>query len=109
MNASAIKSQLENLIAMVRLLERVDANPSLIGAAQYQNLSRMVRSLLTEDLPVEALQAILGASAAAAVLYENIHYDRSGLSQSPLDAAVASELLACEVIARVRSGAKPTN
>jgi hypothetical protein len=32
-----------------------------------------------------------------------MHYDRSGLSQSPLDAAVSSELVATELIASLRA------
>ena len=80
----------------------------MIGAAQYQHLSRMVRLLLAEDLPVDAVRAVLRTFPATAVLYENLHYDRSGLSQSPLDAAVSSELSASEVIERVRAGARPT-
>ena len=109
MNAATVKSQVENLIAMVNLLERVDANPSLIGAAQYQNLSRLVQSLLSDELPVDVLRTVLRNSPAAAVLYENLHYDRSGLSQSQLDRAVSSELLADTVIQRARAGANPTD
>ena len=102
MSVATLTSRIETLIAMARLLERVDANPSLIGAAQYQNLSRLVQTLLSEDLPDDALRAVLRAIPVAAVLYENLHYDRSGLSQSPLDAAVSAELQANEVIERMR-------
>lgn len=107
MNAATVKSQVENLIAMVNLLERVDANPSLIGAAQYQSLSRLVQSLLSDELPVGVLRTVLRNSPAAAVLYENLHYDRSGLSQSHLDHAVSSEMLADTVIQRARARANP--
>jgi hypothetical protein len=103
-----LQSRIENLVAMARLLERVDANPALIGARQYQSLARKVQSLLDDpELPEAALQAVLGASAACATLYENLHYDRSGLSQSPLDAAVSSEVSATELIARVGAPAHP--
>ena len=54
---------------------------------------------------VEHLRAVLRACPATAMLYENMHYDRSGLSQSPLDAAVASEVAASELIAGLRARA----
>jgi hypothetical protein len=53
------------------------------------------------------LRALLGASPACALLYENLHYDRSGLSQSPLDVAVSSEHDASVFIQRVRAQRAP--
>ena len=103
MAAAALKNRIENLIAMAQLLERVDANPTVVGAQQYRNLVGTVRGLLAEDLPEDALRAVLRACPASATLYENMHYDRSGLSQSPLDAAVVSELAASELIAGLRA------
>jgi len=104
MAAAALKNRIENLIAMAQLLERVDANPTLVGAQQYLNLVNSVKSLLADDeLPNDALRAVLRACPASAVLYENMHYDRSGLSQSPLDAAVASEMAATDLIAGLRA------
>lgn len=103
MTPAILKNRLEHLIALGRLLERVDADPALVGAAQYRELARRVQALLSEDLPTDALHAILGAFPACAVLYENLHYDRSGLSQSPLDSAVAAEMQAGEWIERWRS------
>jgi len=105
--ATTVKSRIENLIAMAQLLERVDANPALVGAAQYRHLAQVVQSLLAEELPDDARRAVLRACPAAAVLYENLHYDRSGLSQSPLDSAVESELAASEILERIRAGAQP--
>jgi hypothetical protein len=102
MHSAQVKSRLEQLIAMAQLLERVDADPLLVGAAQYRLLARSVQGLLAGDLPDDALRTVLRACPASAVLYENLHYDRSGLSQSPLDKAVDSELLASEVIGRAR-------
>jgi hypothetical protein len=101
--AATLQNRIENLVAMARLLERVDADPALIGAQQYQSLVRKVGNLLDDaELPDSALRAILGASPACATIYENLHYDRSGLSQSPLDAAVASEAAAVDAIRRAR-------
>ena len=106
MAAAALKNRIENLIAMAQLLERVDANPTLVGAQQYLNLVNTVKALLAEDdLPEDALRAVMRACPASATLYENMHYDRSGLSQSPLDAAVASEIAASDLIAGLRARA----
>jgi hypothetical protein len=105
MAAAALKNRIENLIAMAQLLERVDANPTIVGAQQYLNLVNTVKTLLSEYLPEDALRAVLRACPASATLYENMHYDRSGLSQSPLDAAVASELSAADLIAGLRARA----
>ena len=101
--ATVLKNRIENLIAMAQLLERVDANPTLVGAQQYANLVRTVLALLDEEWPEDALRAVLRACPASATLYENLHYDRSGLSQSPLDSAVASEMAATEFIALLRA------
>jgi hypothetical protein len=104
MAAAALKNRIENLIAMAQLLERVDANPTIVGAQQYLNLVSTVKTLLSEDdLPDDALRAVLRACPATAQVYENMHYDRSGLSQSPLDAGVSSELAATELIASLRA------
>lgn len=106
MAAAALKNRIENLIAMAQLLERVDANPTIVGAQQYLNLVSTVKALLSEDdLPDDALRAVLRACPATALVYENMHYDRSGLSQSPLDAAVSSEMAATELIASLRARA----
>ena len=107
MSAATLQNRIETLVAMASLLERVDADPSLVGAAQYQNLVRKVQGLLDDpELPEGPLHAVLGASRACAILYENLHYDRSGLSQSSLDAAVASEARAVELLERVRLGTR---
>ena len=104
MAAAALKNRIENLIAMAQLLERVDANPTIVGAEQYRHLVHTVQSLLGEDdMPDDALRAVMRACPASAVLYENMHYDRSGLSQSPLDAAVGSEMAATQLIAGLRA------
>ena len=90
---------------MAQLLERIDAHPLAVGAAQYQSLTRTVQALLAQDFPEDALRAVLRACPSAAVLYENLHYDRSGLSQSPLEWAVSSELLATAALDKAGASA----
>jgi len=95
-----VKNRLENVIALARLLERVETSPVAVSADQYQALVRQLKQALGQELPPDALQAVLGAHPAAAELYENEHYAQSGLSRSPLDRSVSSEMLASQLIAR---------
>lgn len=105
---TALQNRIENLIAMAQLLERVDAHPTLVGAQQYRTLVQTVARLLDDpEVPDDARRAVLRAAPASATVYENLHYDRSGLSQSPLDPAVASEMAAAELIARLRTQRNP--
>jgi hypothetical protein len=100
-----LHTRLETLIALARLLERVEASPVAVGAAQYRALVRQIQSLLSAPLPGPALQAILKAHPATAEIYENLHYDTSGLSRSSLDRSVATELLATQLIHKVARAA----
>ena len=95
-----LQTRLETVIALSRLLERVEARGVAIGADQYRALVRQLQAALATPLPEPALEAILGAHPATAELYENMHYDVSGLSRSPLERSVATELLASQAIER---------
>ncbi len=103
MNASqteSLRSRLETLIALARLLDRVEASSVAIGPDQYRALVSQIKVALAPAMPEQALQAILGAHPATAELYENMHYESSGLSRSPLERSVATEMLASEWIHR---------
>ena len=95
-----VKSRLENAIALARLLERIETSAVAFNADQYQALVRQLQIALAQELPHDALQAVLGAYPAAAELYENAHYGESGLSRSSLERSVGSEMLASQTIAR---------
>lgn len=95
-----LKNRLETVIALARLLERVEHNAPAIGAEQYRSLVRQLSVALAQEMPAPALQAILGAHPAAAEVYENMHYGQSGLSRSSLEASVESEKAARQVLAR---------
>jgi hypothetical protein len=97
---ATLKSRLENVIALARLLERVENHPVDVSADQYQALVRQLKIALAQEMPDDALQAVLGAHPATAELYENEHYAQSGLSRSPLERSVSSEMLASQLIAR---------
>jgi hypothetical protein len=102
-----LHTRLETLIALARLLERVEASPVAIGPGQYRSLVRRIQAALQEPLPGAALQAILNAHPATAEIYENLHYDTSGLSRSSLERSVASEMLATQLIHRIAAAARP--
>jgi hypothetical protein len=95
-----LQTRLETVIALSRLLERVEMRGVGIGADQYRTLVRQLQGVLAAPLPEPALEAILGAHPGTAELYENMHYELSGLSRSPLERSVATEMLASQAIAR---------
>ncbi len=96
----SLKSRLETVIALARLLERVERSPAPVGADQYRALVHQLQQALAQDLPEDALQAVLGAYPCTAELYENLHYARSGLSRSSLERSIGSEMLASQALAR---------
>ena len=96
----SLRTRLENVIALARLHERVEHSRAPVGADQYRALVRQLALALAQELPDDALQAVLGAHPAAAELYENLHYEQSGLSRSSLERSVASEMLASQVLAK---------
>jgi hypothetical protein len=95
---TSLQTRLETLIALARLLERVEANPVAIGADQYLALVRQIQAALQVELPQGARESILGGHPATATIYENLHYETSGLSRSPLDRSVSTEMLATGLI-----------
>jgi len=96
-----IKSRLENVIALAHLLERVELHATAPAPEQYRALVRQLGEALDAELPEDALRAVLGASPAAAEVYENRHYAHSGLSHAPLERSIASEMAASQLIRRV--------
>ena len=103
-------AHLEAAIALARILERVERSGERVDPDQYQVVVARLKAALSEDLPAPALDAVLGALPAAAEVYENMHYQLSGLSRSSLDRSVSSEVLATQLLARVSQsskGAKP--
>ena len=97
-STASLQTRLETLIALARLLERVEASPVAVGADQYLALVRQIQAALQVELPESARDAILGAHPATATIYENLHYEISGLSRSTLDRSVATEMLATGLI-----------
>jgi hypothetical protein len=103
---ASLQSRIETVIALSRLLERIETQPVTVSADGYRTLIRQLTAALTAPLPRPALEAILGAHPGTAELYENIHYGESGLSRSSLDRSVATELLATQAIERASRSAR---
>ena len=102
----SVKTRLENVIALARLLERVERSTVAPNPDQYRALVRQLGDALEADLPDEALKAVLGACPAAAELYENLHYERSGLSRAPLDRSIETEMLTSQTLHRIAKAAR---
>lgn len=100
-----LRNRLETVIALARLLERIEHSAVPVGADQYRALVRQLTVALSQDMPADALGAVLGAHPAAAELYENLHYAESGLSRSPLERSVETEKLARSALAKAAHAA----
>jgi hypothetical protein len=102
----SFKTRLETVIALARLLERVERMPSGASAEQYRALVLQLQGALDEGLPTDALNAVLSAYPAAGEVYENMHYAQSGLSRATLDKSVASEMATSQLLAKIAAGAR---
>ncbi|HEX4235814.1 MAG TPA: hypothetical protein VH041_16095 [Caldimonas sp.] len=106
-STESLQTRIETAVALTRLLERVEASRVAVDADQYRTLVERVKDSLTAELPARALDAILAACPASAEVYENANYEQSGLSRSPLERSVATEMLAAQAIDRARRGPRP--
>ena len=104
MKTSGVRSGLEGADALARLLERIEAGAVRAGPDGYRQVVKQLQAALSEELPADALQAILSAYPTAAEVYENLHYERCGLSRAPWERSAAAQLLARQAIARAASG-----
>ncbi len=99
----SLQSQLETLIALARLLERVEASPVAVGADQYRALVERIKAALAAPLPCRCRRS-WSAHPATGEIYENMNYEISGLSRSPLERSVATEMLATQLSSQVHAG-----
>lgn len=105
-NIASMKCRLQTVIALAGILERIERSAAPMNAEQYQVVVDRLKSALSEELPDDALQAVLNAHPSAAELYENLHYEHSGLSRSSLERSITSEMLATEALARLARSSK---
>lgn len=108
-NVESTRSSVHTAFSLAHLLENIDRSGARVDAAQYQIVVSRLKAALSGTLPEPALAAVLGTYPSAAELYENMHYELSGLSRSPLEASVSSEVLASQLLARFAVDANPTS
>jgi hypothetical protein len=89
---------------LAHLLECVETGTAHASADGYRHLVLRIQAALSEDIPADALQAILSTYPATGQVFENLHYAHAGLSRASLERSVSSELQAKQVLARA---AKP--
>ena len=103
MNATKPQSPKTDLTVthvLAELLERLERSVVPVGAEQYRSVVQHLVSELGEVEPGMALGALLDSHPAAAELYENVNYQHAGLCRSALDASLAAEQQAKEVLDR---------
>ena len=104
--SDSFKSRLGSVIALAGILERMERSNAPIDAHQYRMVVVRLKAALSAELPDDTLQAILSAHPAAAELYENMHYEHSGLSRSSLDQSISTETFAAQAIARIAGSSR---
>ena len=100
---AAVTGAFKTAITLAELLQRVDAAPHSIGAAQYRALVLHLDQLLDSLAPSADLQRLLDTFPAAAQVYENRHYGHAGLCRAPLSLSLNTELAARALIEKVRA------
>lgn len=101
------RSSVNTAVALAHLLERIDRSGDPIDAAQYQIVVSRLKSALTANLPDTALAAVLNTYPSTAELYENMHYELSGLSRSSLESAVSAEMQTAELLGKFALHPRP--
>ncbi len=94
------KTDLTVTHVLAELLERLERSAVPVGAEQYRSVVQHLVNELGEVEPGTALGALLDTHPAAAELYENVNYQYAGLCRSALDASLAAEQQAKEVLDR---------
>ena len=108
--SSTLKTDLTVTHVLAELLERLERSPEPVGAEQYRSVVQHLVSELGVVEPGTALRALLDTHPAAAELYENVNYQYAGLCRSALDASLAAEQQAKEVLSKAmrRATGHPT-
>ncbi|PTT76060.1 hypothetical protein DBR42_27545 [Pelomonas sp. HMWF004] len=84
------------------MLQALEGQTRAADPQQYRHLVAKLSEELNLHQAHDALPGLLDHFPAAADLYENLQYAHAGLCRAPLEAALATELAARELLARVR-------
>ena len=108
MNATqqrTIPEPLRVVATLAHVLQKLESSQVPVGPDQYLSVVTHLSDELAR-LPVdEDLRAVLSAYPAASELYENLNYRHAGLCRSPLDASLAAEGWARDILERARRSA----
>jgi hypothetical protein len=105
---ASVRSRAQTIASLAGLLEHVEHGAHAPDPGQYHALVAQLQAALTEPLPEVVLDAVLSGHPAAATVYENLHYARSGLSRTSLERSVESEQAATQLLARLSKRPAPT-
>jgi len=106
MSSSWTRTRLETVVALAQLLECVETGAASASAEGYRRLVLRLQTALSDDIPADVLQAVLNAYPAAGEVFENLHYEHSGLCRASLERSVFSEQLAKHVVAHAARGVR---
>ena len=101
MSSNEIRYRLHTVVALADLLECVENGTAQASADGYRLLVQRLQVGLLQDFPIDVLLSLLNQYPATSQVFENMHYEHSGLSRTPLDRSVCSELMARQILARV--------
>ncbi|WP_022980248.1 hypothetical protein [Ideonella sp. B508-1] len=104
MHAFVLPSRLKPVAEIAALLQRLEASPLQVSPDQYRQVVQQLRQQLEQLSMDDALDKLLQAFPAAAVVYENLHYEQAGLCRAPLEISLNAELSAAAVIRALRAG-----
>ena len=90
------------LLTLAQLLERLERNLTPTAPDQYRSVVNHLLQELVDAEPGDDLNFLLDAFPATAGLYENLQYGHAGLCRSPLDASLAAEQHAKDLIQRLQ-------
>jgi hypothetical protein len=107
--ATPAHADLTSTRVLAALLQRLDSSEIPVDAQQYQTVVDRLSQAFRDAKSNDDLGTFLDAYPAAAELYENTHYQVAGLCRSPLDASLAAERQAVEIIQRAMQSPKESS
>ena len=101
MSSNEVRYRLHTVVALADLLECVENGSAQASANGYRLLVQRLQVGLSQDFPDNVLLSLLNQYPATSQIFENMHYEHSGLSRAPLDRSTSSELMARQILVRV--------
>lgn len=99
-SVDSIRASVHTVFSLAHTLEHIERGGGTVDAEGYRNVVSRLKEALAGPLPEVAREAVMRTYPSAAELYENMTYETAGLSRSPLERNVSTEVLATQVLAR---------